>query len=183
MKRNKRGMTMIELLLVMAIFTVVVYAFIEFFSKTAPIVKRTQVRQEVTLGGRTSMDSILQCLRGGKARTLQISTPGGATASPNAKIDFDLQTPLPSGTTAYTIFLANRTVFLQEHSTTIANPVPKVLAKNVSMLSFTADYRDPTIVSVSMRIDAAWDAKQQIDTTRISSLLLLNQVVHLIDAP
>jgi hypothetical protein len=177
--KNRQGVTLVEIMLVAFILGLVTLVFVKLLSKTQPLLRRTQIRQQVVTGGRTTIDTLLQTLRGGKARTLRISTPGGATTSPNSRIDFELNTPLPSGTTAYAIYLDKGMVYLQEYRLSGLSG-PKPLASHVTMLSFTADYRDPTLVSVNLQINASYDGTS--DPGHVTSLVLSNQIAHLIDS-
>jgi hypothetical protein len=64
---------------------------------------------------------------------------------------------LTSGTTAYTIYLANSNVYLQEYGTNGVR-TPRILVSNATRLSFSGDSRDPSIVNVSLRVEAPWDS-------------------------
>ncbi len=179
MSLNKRGFTLPELMIVGFIGGLLALAFANFFSKAGPAIKRTQVRQEVTMGGRKLMATILQTLRGAKPRSVVIRTFAGSTC-PNSQIDFQLHAALPSGITAYQIYLDNGTVYMRE-SRGGTHLIPKPIGSHVTFLNFTGDYRDPTTLSVSLRIDAPYDSSN--NPTHVTSMSLLNQTVRLLEAP
>lgn len=103
------GISMVELIVVVAIVSVIVVASASFFSRTMSFYKRVRVRQQLVLQSRSCMDTMLQILRYGKAKSVVISTPNQTPMVPNSRIDFNLQDPLPNGTTAYSFYLSSGT--------------------------------------------------------------------------
>jgi prepilin-type N-terminal cleavage/methylation domain-containing protein len=173
---SKRGMSLMELVLAVAISAVLVLGLVRFLSKTVPFFQRTSVRQTVLLQARSCMETMLLFLRQGKANTLRITSstaPLGALQL-YSRVDFELIGPLSSGTTAYAIYLDKGTVYAQEYGPT---PRSRVLATNVTNLVFSGDTRDPSQVYVSLRIDAPYDATH--DPSRMSTLIMANQVAQM----
>jgi prepilin-type N-terminal cleavage/methylation domain-containing protein len=175
---NRRGVTMIEMVAVVAILAVIVAIFAMLLGKNTTMYKRMQVRQTVMIQSRTAMDMMQQRLRNGKARSMVISTPDETPIVPNSRIDFVLQAPLPSGATAYALYLSSRTAYAVEYPNGLS---PKVLARNVSGLMFTGDALDPSVVGITLRIDAPYDATGHPDHT--STIILPNQKVHMVETP
>ena len=177
-RRRSSGMTILETTFVAAIAAIIILALVRFVSRTMPVFRRLSVRQQVLLDSRTCIDSIVQMLNAGTAKSLAISTPSGTAVVPNSRVDFALETPLTSGTTAYAIYLDNNTVYRQDFA--LNGPrEPRPLATHVSGLMFTGDSRDPAIVTVTLRMDAPWDASG--DPTHVTTLLVPNQVAHLVE--
>jgi len=175
-RKNRQGQTLLELLIVAGIAGVVIAVVVILFTKNTTFFQRMQVRTQIMFESRACMDTILNRLRSGMARTLVINTPD-ATSPPNSQVVFDLQSPLPSGATFYTIYLASGTVYAQEG----ALQAPKALASNVTGLMFTGNFNDPAIVAVTLRIDAPYDTTN--DPSHVSTLIIPNQVVHMVESP
>ena len=176
------GFTLMEIIIVGAMGAIVFLAFVLFFSRHLPFYHRVQVRQQLMSSSRIAMETILDRLRNGKARTIIISTPTTTPIVPNSRVDFVLQTPLPSGATAYAIYLDNTTnIAYTEEFIPGSPPKPRALASNVTSLMFTGVSSDPGIVSVTLRLDAAWDVLN--DPTHVSTLILPNQTVHMVESP
>jgi prepilin-type N-terminal cleavage/methylation domain-containing protein len=181
------GFTIIEVMVVVAILGIIVAAMVHFFSSSAPFYKRIQVRQQVMLSSREAMDAMVDRLRSGKAQTFLRSTPAAASTVPNSRADFVLQSPLPSGATAYAIYLNNGTAYTQEFPTTPAGQgcpgaqTCKILATNVTELVFGGNSNDPGIVGVTLGISAPWDTSG--DPTHVSTILLPNHIVQMVESP
>jgi len=179
-KDSTKGMSMVEMMIVVAIATVIFAALVMFFSKNTPFYNRIQARQQLMTGSRMTMDTIIDRLRNGKARTMSISTPNLPIIVPNSRIDFVLQTPLPSGATAYAIYLTSNTIFTQEYPPAGGGP-PHMVTTGVTGLMFTGSSQDPGILGVTLQMNVAWDASG--DPTHTSSILLPNQTVHMVETP
>jgi hypothetical protein len=181
-KKKQSGLSLVEVALTLGLAAIVFVMFWQLFPKYSTYFTRTRVRQEIMQQSRTAMDAILRILRNGKANTLIISTPAAIAPVPNSRVDFVLHSTLPSGATAYAIYLANRGIFTQEFNPNLGGAqAPRQLVSNATSLMFTGDYLDPSTIYVSMRIDAPWD--QTGDPTHVSSLLLPNQAAHLVGSP
>jgi prepilin-type N-terminal cleavage/methylation domain-containing protein len=176
-RNTHRGVTLIEMIVVVAILAVVMGVFATLLGKNTALYKRMQVRQKVMLQSRVAMDVIQQRLRSGKARTLIITTPNSSNV-PNSRVDFVLQTPLPSGATAYAIYLQNEKVYTLEYPD---GQNPRPIAENVTGLMFTGDAYDPAVVGITLRQDVPWDASNTAQHT--STIILPNQMVHMVEAP
>jgi len=188
MTRSKSGFTLLETLFTVVILGVIIVAFVLNFSQNTPFYHRTQIRQGIMLNSRMAMDTILDRLRNGRGRTLHISTPASVPFVNNSRVDFVLQTELPSGATAYAIYLdpTSNTVYTQEWTlsppaATPGQQPPRVLATGVTDLSFTGDSRDPAFVKVSLRLDIPWDGSG--DPTHVSTIILPDEVVHMVESP
>ncbi|OGR89099.1 MAG: hypothetical protein A2992_01240 [Elusimicrobia bacterium RIFCSPLOWO2_01_FULL_59_12] len=177
---NRRGLTLVEMLLTAAIVAVVAAAFALMLPSNITFLQRTRVRQQVLVQSRQCMEAIQQAMRNGMARTLVISTPNATPIVPNSRVDFAFKSPLASGATSYAIYVAEKTVYAQEFAPGVTR-APKALASNVTGLMFTGDYRDPSNVSVTLRIDAPWDSTNM--PGRVSSLIIPNQLVRMAEAP
>src|SRR6185437_11958047 len=106
---------------------------------------------------------------------------------PNSQINFILASPLSSGTTAYMFRLQNRAIEMWDYRPSISNPTFKTLAKNVTGLNFTGDYRDPSILYITLRIDAPTDASGRVDALgraeNASTVQVINAEVHMVVNP
>jgi type II secretory pathway pseudopilin PulG len=174
--QNRRGITLVEIVITAAIGAFILSLIAVIFTKQTTFLSKHRVRQNVMRDSRVCMDTILQLLRSGKAKTLVISTPASATIVPYSRVDFVLNAPLSSGTTSYAIYLENGTVFaLEYHPTSPRSPTP--LATNVTGLNFTSDSKDPALISVSLRMDARQDNSP--DPNRTTSITLDNQLVRM----
>ncbi len=177
--RHRGGMSLVEILVTMAIITVIVAGGATLFTKNIIFFKRIQIRQQVMSQSRSCMERIEQMLRNGKASTLVIETPTAPPAAPNSKVLFALQKPLASGTNEIEIYLEGSTVYVQELRPG-ADPARQALASNVTGLTFSGDSTDPAIVSVSLHIDAPVDTSR--NPPQRLTLILPDRVVRMADA-
>ena len=179
MMRSSRGFTLAETLLTFAILGVVVLFVHRLGIPVFSYFQHSQVRQKTNNEARSCLNTINTAMKGGLANSVRITTPVGISA-PNSRIDFTLAVPLPSQTTAYAFYLAaDRTVQMQEYSTVNATePSPKTLATNVTGLIFTGDYRDPSIIYVSLRFDAAFESS--LKTGSLTTISIPNQEIHMV---
>ncbi len=165
-----------ETLIVAAMATAILAVVAKILFSNVTFFKRMAVRQMVNQDSRVGLERIQQMIRKGRAETLVISTPAGSTV-PNSKVNFELQTPLPNGTTAYSVYLDPVTHTVYGNNFIQA---PQVLAKNVTALIFTGNSMDPAVVSVSLQIDAFWDDTK--DLSRSSSILIPNYRVQMVES-
>lgn len=172
------GYSLTEVLLVAGMMGIVTVAIVRFMAAGGRVIQRTRNSQTMMSDSRTSMETIVQRLRDGVARSLVITTPQVGQVVPNSRVDFRLHTPLASGATGYAVYLSNRVIFSQEFGPGFAKR-PKALASNVTSLTFTSDFNDPGLVSVNLRIDAPLD----IDSTTLTTLILPGQIVKMVEAP
>jgi prepilin-type N-terminal cleavage/methylation domain-containing protein len=179
-KKSQQGMSLIEIVIVMAIVSVLMITVGSFFTRTMNFYKRVRVRQQLVLQSRSSMDLIVQMLKYGKAKSVIISTPIVTPLVPNSQIDFNLQDTLPNGTTAYTFYLSSGIVFATEYHLNGTNTT-KSLANYVTSLMFTGDSRDPAIVNVAIRMDIPWDNSGKAD--HVTSIIMPTQVVQMKMSP
>jgi Tfp pilus assembly protein PilE len=173
-KISIRGVTLVEALITVVIFVVVILGFVMFFSRTIPFFHRTEVRQHLMQDARRCMENIVERVRNGKSRTLAVSN---STSVPNSRIDFVLQQALPSGATAYAIYLEDKNVVAVEFPPGVASK--RIWASNVTGLMFTGDSEDPAIVGITLRMDASWDNSN--DPSHMSTIIIPNQVVHMVE--
>jgi len=182
-----KGFSLLELMLSAAVLVIVVIVIAVFFSKSTPFYQRTRVRHQVMTTSRMGIETIMDRLRNGKARSVAISTPNFTPAVPTSRVDFVLQTSLPSGATSYAIYLQNGTVYTQEFTpappaATPGPQTPRALMSNVTSLRFQyEDSRDPGMINVSLRMDVPWDASG--DPTHVSTIILPNHTVHMVETP
>jgi len=180
-----KGYSLIELMLTVAIAALVLIPIARFFSSNLPLYHRTQVRQQGVINSRMALDTIVERLRNGRARSLVISTPAATPIVPNCRVDFVLQTALPSGATAYTIFLDGGMIFTQEFA--LSPPAPtagaqprRTLASNVVGLMFAGSSQDPGVVSVTLQMAAPLDATG--NQSNADTVFLPNQIVHMVES-
>lgn len=177
---NQRGITLTELLIASFLLGVVSLALVVLFNKGAVYFRSMSVRQKTGVDARVAMDQVTQALRRSRASTMRITTPNVANAPPQSRIDVEVAQPLTSGTTAYALYWENREVRLVEYAPAHGGAgAPKTLASNVTGFFFTCDSRDPTVVRVTLVIDAPLDGSGRPD--RRVRVLLPNQQIQLIN--
>ena len=108
---NRRGLTLVEMLLTAAIVAVVAAAFALMLPSNITFLQRTRVRQQVLVQSRQCMEAIQQAMRNGMARTLVISTPNATPIVPNSRVDFAFKSPLAFRARSYSIYLSEATFF------------------------------------------------------------------------
>ncbi len=178
---NRRGTTLLEMIIATVILVVIIFAFVLYFSQNAPLFQRARVRQQLMVDARSVMETIQERLRNGKARTVVISTFPGTPLVPNSSVQFDLQSKLPSGAVSYQIYLDVNTVYSKDLSATGAILATRSLATHVTGLMFTGTSADPGVVGISLRMDAPFDSTGLAD--HVSSVILPNQTVRMVEAP
>lgn len=177
---NSRGLSLLEIILAVITFVIVIAGLYQLIGRNMLFFKRSEVRQRVVLESRICIDRITQMLSNGKASSLSRSTPATNPIIPDSRIDFVLQTPLASGTTAYAIYIENGIVYALEYVRTGIQR-KQVLATNVTNLNFSGNADDPAIVGVNLRIDAPYDSSN--DPTHVSTIIVANHIVHMVDTP
>ena len=142
---------MLLVILIISVLSAVAYKLLlpipEFF-------RRFQAKQEMASESRACLDTIIQALRRGDPSSIRISTSLSANAPPNSQIDFTLTSALPSGTSAYSFYWDNNQAHYTEYRP--AGASDHLLAHNVTGLMFTGDPRDPTVIGITLRIDAPY---------------------------
>lgn len=174
---NRKGISLIEIMFSIAILGVVFSLGYRLMGPTTNFFRYGLARQKTNSEARACMNTIGTAMRGGLANSVRLSTPNTSPAVPWSSINFALAAPLASGTTAYAFTLVNHTVQMQEFSSSgvVRNAQ---LATNVSKLMFVPlDIRDPSIMMVSLRIDAPLENSGQ--TSRITTVEL-NQEIHML---
>jgi prepilin-type N-terminal cleavage/methylation domain-containing protein len=175
---RRRGFSLIELMFSVAILGLVFLAASHMNAPVLSFFQNSQSRQKANSEARACLYMISTAMKGGLANSVHISTPVTVPVVPNSRIDFFLAAPLASGTTAYAFYLANRAVLVQEYPGGAGVQLGKQLATNVSGLMFTGDYRDPSIVYVSLRIDAPLDSSGRAD--RVTTIQVADQEIHML---
>jgi prepilin-type N-terminal cleavage/methylation domain-containing protein len=178
---NKKGLSLMEMMVVVALFAVVAITLHRLISPVTTYFQHGYVRQKATNEARACLNTIGLAMRGGIATSVRITTPTGAVAWSSIRFELPAPTPLASGTTAYTFALTNGNVQMTEYAVVNLNPVvrgPTILASNVTKLTFASvDIRDPSLVIVSLRIDAPLDKSNRID--RVSTVEM-EQEIHMV---
>jgi prepilin-type N-terminal cleavage/methylation domain-containing protein len=172
--RLPQGFTLIEFMIAVAITVMVATTFLHFLPEQIQFYRRMSVRQQVTHDSRACVETILQRLRNGKARTFNLSYPSGT----NPRVDFVLATPLTSGATAYAIYQSNGNVYGQEFPPAVTGTI-HLLASNVTSLQI-ATTPDPGLINVSLLIEAPYDDTG--DPTHVISVLLANQTANMVES-
>jgi Tfp pilus assembly protein PilV len=172
------GYTLIEAVIAAALLSVVIFGLVRFMSKVNPFLQRSLVRQTVGRESRIAMDLIRQYLRNARARTVRISAHDANSQYPNSQIDFAFQTPLPSGATAYQMYLSNGAIYGVEKNPSGGVQPAKVLASHVANLTFTGDTQDPSLVNVSIQVDVPVVTNGKTDN---STIVLPNQTIRMVD--
>lgn len=181
---NSRGVTLLEIMVVVAILVVVGGGIALLFTNSLDFFQRIRVRQKSMSEARQCVETIETIMRSGDSRTLLITTPtSGTPIVPNSRVDFEFKTPLVSGTTAYSIYLSAAVVYAMEFNPSKPNLAPRRLATNVSGLSFTNDSQDPSVLNVSLRIDAPYDPSRSVRTpSRMFTFILPNHTVRMLES-
>ena len=166
-QKSRQGVTLVEMLVVVAILGIILAAFGKLFNTNLSFFRRIEVRRQVTIDARVAFDAIGQRLRTGQANTVLIDRLT-TTSPPNSQIRFKLV----SGADCR-IYVANDTLYIQDGTF-----APKVVAAHVTGLSFSnPDTDDPAILSVSMLVEAPYDNSE--DPTHVSTVNLPNQIFHM----
>ena len=166
--RARGGFTLTEAMLTFALLGVVILFVHKLGAPISSFFQHSLARQKANNEARSCLNTISVAMRAGLANSVCITTPAGVTV-PNSRIDFITASKLASGTTAYAFYLTpnpsapNWTVQKQEFNALGMSQQP--LATNVTSLMFTGDYRDPSVLYVSLRIDAAFGSSGQAVTT------------------
>ena len=173
---NEKGFTLTEVLLATAIIGVVGYAAARMHAPISRFFTQSTARQRATMEARSCLDTMGMAFRVGKANTVQISTPVGPPVVPNSQIDFQLTQPAgPIG--GYEFQLANRQILMRYMDTNyVVQPGSKVMASNVTSLIFTADYRDPSVIYVSIQTDTPMGS---FEGATVFTIQMLNQEFHM----
>lgn len=174
MKITAKGMTVMEMLLVVFILGFLMLGLAHYKEKIIIFAKRFEVRRQMTTDARNTLETIVRLLRVANPNTVLIDTPPAAGAPPNSRIQFR-----NTSNVAQEIYWSDDpygTVFFRTAAGT-----PRKLGDSVTSLIFTADFRDLSLITVSLRMDASYDASGREDQQ--TTLALANQTVRLGETP
>jgi Tfp pilus assembly protein PilE len=173
--KGRAGLTLIEMVLAGVILAMVALAIANFFPGFLNLPRRLMARHQANTAARICMSTIVQALRQGEANSIQISTPAGAP--PNSTISF-----WTVNHSTYTIAWS-ATPVPNSVNMTINKPggITQVmtLAQNVVTLSFTLDYRDPSLISVSLQVSIPTDSTGNFASQQ-TPIFLPSETVQLI---
>jgi prepilin-type N-terminal cleavage/methylation domain-containing protein len=177
MKRNSgKGFTLIEIMLAVALISVVALVGIQLLSPMVAYFKRSPARAKANLESRQCMETVERMLASGKAGTLVIQTPPTTPAVPSSQAQFQ-----SVDGSSYTITWSTapmNTVHILRTPPGNGATIDTILATNVTTLSFSIDYRDPAMIYVTFQMTAPLDSSGAPGS--IMTILLANQAVHMI---
>jgi prepilin-type N-terminal cleavage/methylation domain-containing protein len=172
-QKNKSGFTLVEFLIAVAMLAGVFLVVAAFIKPVSQYFLQSRARSELNSDARTTLDTITRSLRSGRAGSVSIQTETGAP--PNSRIDFETN----DGASVTVRWISpNQVEFSRQPRG--GTRTTSVIARNVTGLLFTVDYRDPSVVGVTLRLDRPYDASGRAD--RLYSIVLPTQEVRLIGA-
>ena len=169
-----QGYTLIEIMLVLALGAVVLFAVVKLVTPTATFFRKIHAHQQAFFEMNKCLNTIRRVLSKGQPGTVVISTASGAP--PNSSIAF---TTLEDGsltascTIQWSISPPNSVHLLR----TLASnpPTDSVIAQNITGLSFATDFRDSAVIGVSIQVDEPIDGAGNVYT-----LMQPNETVRLV---
>jgi prepilin-type N-terminal cleavage/methylation domain-containing protein len=164
MRSNQKGLTLVELMMVLMLMGLVLYVTVTMISKALKMWQHASVQTQMSLDSRTALDTMSKLLQSGRSGTMSIATPTGAGVPPNSEITFT-----KSDGQKIDILWSARTIQVK-----IGTLDYKTICSNVTGLMFTGDYSDPSVVHISLRMDKAYAGSSDSQTVYV-----LNQTVHL----
>jgi hypothetical protein len=176
-RRSVAGYTLVELVATVSIITLIAVPSSKLLLGIIQYFQRIQVSSQLNLDAHLCLDTIVRFLANGQVSTLQISTAPSPNAPPNSRIDF-----LVSNGTHYRFVWSSNPmnsvimkVIAADGVTVLLN---RTLATHVTLLEFSSDNSDPSLVHVMIRLDAPWDSSG--NPSHVFSLVLPDQLVHMI---
>lgn len=176
------------------ILIAVVLAAGQLLPETVKFFQRFRAQHQLTTESRTAMDTIAKALRQGRPSTVVICGTGpcrcdgsdSATCTPPAYTppSSRMEFGLPGGAATYAIYWSAAAIHLREvRGATVYEP--RKLADNATGFTFIADFRDPAVVLITMRLDKAVDAAQDAlgNPRNVASVFVPNRVVRMEGAP
>ena|SRR5258708_26663181 len=173
---RKTGQTLIEIMVTLVILSLIAAAFMKLIGPHLDFFKRAQIRQQANGDARKCMETISRFLTNAKASSVVIKTPPLASPPPNSEIDFTAMDNSSTYVIKWSTSPPNSVHVLRTASGSTI-PVDTIIGNNVTGLMFTGDFRDPTIVNVSLQIDVVLDNSNQ--DSSIYTILQTNQVVRM----
>jgi hypothetical protein len=177
--RNSKGYTLVEMVLTAAVSGAVILGLVRFSATAGNYLNRSYVRHQVNIQGRVGLASIQNLLAKAKASTLSISTASGSPIVPNSQAQFSDEQG-----NQYTISWSNdpkNTVNLQTVRASDSVTTNTTLAKDVSLLIFNVDYRDPAIIQLSMEVSVPLRT-MLTSTSTPYKFFVSNQLIRMIDS-
>lgn len=176
------GISIMEILLASAIFVILVAVGSRFLPKYFQFGLRRQVTQQLNNDARTTLDSIGMQLRRAKPESLRICTRGAyacssttpatpANTPPKSRIEF---TDADTGNIRTYVYWSAGNIYMEQSSSGFN---PRLLGSNVSLLKFSSEPNDPSVVAITLRMDRPVDAQGGSD--RLATVLLSNQLINL----
>jgi hypothetical protein len=195
---KKSGLTLMEALVAVVGLVLVSAAMVRMVSGIGGYVRRYRVRNQVYTESRICMDTLVGKLQKGSPSSVVICACGNATCSdtcgpsgptppPNSRIEFDRPIPLPAGQPASgcrtNFYWFDGTLQWEEHCYgAVAQDLgPNTLATQVTSLMFNADSHDPSVIILSLRIDAPLDSSSSPDS--VYTVDIPNRLVRMMGTP
>jgi len=163
LSRNQHGYSMAEMLITAALFGGVMIGLAQTITPIREFIESYHVRRKATTESRVTIETVMRLLRTGKPETVEIDSP----EAPNSRVRFTGN----NGST-YEIYLSNQSVYLKQDG-----KQPKRMAANVTSFMITMDFRDPSLLSVNLRLDAPY-GRNHSRADESLTILLANQVVR-----
>jgi prepilin-type N-terminal cleavage/methylation domain-containing protein len=176
-KMDKKGFTLIELMIVIAVGVILILGLTRLVSPTLKFYQQNQARQRANMKMRICIESIERAMANGRVSTLLISPSPSDPTLGLSQAQFSSM----DGLTTYQIGWSNtpnNTVHLQKIPPG-GGTTDTVLADYVSSLQFTLDTHDPGIVHVTVMMRVPLDESGSPDS--FQTLLVSNHTI-LMDA-
>jgi type II secretory pathway pseudopilin PulG len=168
--RKSGGFTFIEVLIAGFMMAIVMLVMVQFASRISRSAHQIFAKTRLNNSARNTMDIISRTLRIADPGSVVINTPFGG--QPNSSIEF-FSVEKSTFNTRYRIYWSSapvNTVHIERGNT------HSIIGRDVSSLMFTGDYRDPSVMNVTLRLDTAYDVS---GASRTFSLVFPNQNVRM----
>jgi Tfp pilus assembly protein PilW len=171
-RSTSSGFTLIEFLITVGLMGLVIFTVSKFTPFVLQYFHQSQAKTTLNDEARVTLDTIIRLLRNGLASSVVIDTPTAASP-PNSRIAFRTT----DGAAQVIEWVAPKQVEVRRTPAGGAETT-SVIGRNVTGLLFTMDYRDPSIIQVTLRLDVAYDQSSRKD--RVFSVVLPSQQVRMV---
>jgi type II secretory pathway pseudopilin PulG len=165
MTSNTKGFTIIESTVALAIAVFVIMMLYGYIKAIPLFFRRIQVQQQTMSEARTAADTMNRLLRSALPNTVAICSCNqrlcgdplcipATSIPPNSQIDFSTK----DGHQRWLIWGSDHILYAGDNSMNGTPPNTTKLAQNVASVMFTGDYRDLSVINVSLRFDVPLDS-------------------------
>ena len=164
---TRKGFTLIEIMLSVAIMTMVLLPTAFFISQSITYFRSQQMRTQLLSDALTCRNTVSRFMRLGSAKTLQISTDFANNAPPNSHASFTRA----SDGTAYDFSWVDNTVVMNVTPPGLTTNASTIASKVIDLKFIVPDPGVPTQVLLSIRLSAPVDGKHTAAATLTSQLI------------